>query len=156
MLKILFTTLLCCVALSAQSFLRDIQVGNSSFEVIEIAKTDEERARGLSGRRYLPDSSAMLFIMKNPGPCVFWMKDTLVPLDAVFLDANGRILSIQTMKVESPRSSDESQAGYERRLKRYSCNGMVFSVLEMRAGLAGELGLEKGMKLPEFAAWRLI
>lgn len=156
MLKILFTTLLCCVALSAQDFLQDVQVGNSSFEVVEVAKTDAERAKGLGGRDYLPDSNAMLFIMKEPGPCVFWMKDTLISLDVVFLDSTGKILSIQTMKAEPPKSSKESQEGYERRLKRYSCNGIVFSVLEMRAGLAEELGLAKGDKIPAFAAWRLI
>ena len=156
MLKILFTTLLCCAAFHAQDFLRDVQVGNSSFEVVEIAKTDAARAKGLGGRDYLPDSNAMLFIMGTPGPCTFWMKDTLVPLDAVFMDATGKILSIQTMPVEPPQSAKETKAGYERRLKRYSCKGMVFSVLEMRAGLAAELGLEKGMRVAAFAASRLI
>lgn len=156
MQKILLTILLCCVALCAQDVLRDVQVGNSSFDVVEVAKTDAERAKGLGGRDYLPDSNAMLFIMGAPGPCVFWMKDTLIPLDAVFLDATGKVLLIQTMAVEPPQASTETKEGYERRLKRYPCNGMVFSVLEMRAGLAAELGLEKGTRVLSLSAWRLI
>ena len=156
MLKKILAILLACASIFAQDFLRDVKIGPQRFEVVEIARTPEQKAQGLQGRKHLPDTSAMLFLAETPAPVVFWMKGTLIPLDAVFFDAEGRILSVQTMAVEPPKKLMETESAYEDRLKRYSCLAPVFAVLEIRAGLAAELGLKKGDVISAMSARQLL
>lgn len=61
---------------------------------IEIADTVPERARGLMYRRDLAPDHGMLFIYESPRPVAFWMKNTLIPLDLVFMDARGVVRHI--------------------------------------------------------------
>ncbi|MGN0866142.1 MAG: DUF192 domain-containing protein [Oligosphaeraceae bacterium] len=131
--------------------LRDVEIGPQRFEVVELACTVQEKAQGMQGRTHLPDTSAMAFLSLPPRPQVFWMKNTRIPLDVIFLDASGRILQISSMAVEEPRRAGESESRYHARLKRYTCVGEVFCVLEIRGGLAGELGLAAGDSLPAFS-----
>ena len=128
--------------------LREVEIGPARFEVVELARTPQERAQGLQGRRHLPDSAAMAFLSLPPRPQVFWMKNTLVPLDILFLDARGSILQITSMEVEEPRREGESEGHYLARLKRYPCRRPVFCALEIRGGLAAELGLQEGERIP--------
>ncbi|MDD3679811.1 MAG: DUF192 domain-containing protein [Candidatus Shapirobacteria bacterium] len=59
---------------------------------IEIAVTAQERAKGLSGRSQLCDQCGMLFVFPQEDYHSFWMKDTLIPLDIVWLDKNWRVV----------------------------------------------------------------
>jgi uncharacterized membrane protein (UPF0127 family) len=61
---------------------------------LELARTDAERQRGLMHRRSLPERAGMLFIFDAAGLHGFWMKNTLIALDIVWLDAGGRIVWI--------------------------------------------------------------
>lgn len=61
---------------------------------IEYATTSEERERGLGGRDEIPADYGMLFAFPKDGLHGFWMKDTLVPLDIFWLDAQGHVVSI--------------------------------------------------------------
>lgn len=61
---------------------------------VDIAKSDLERSRGLSGRRYLGDYEGMLFIFENEVNSPFWMKDMLIPLDILFIDSDNYIVDI--------------------------------------------------------------
>ena len=61
---------------------------------VEVAVTPEEQARGLMFRRDLPDMQGMLFDFHSEQPTSFWMKNTYVPLDMIFIRADGRILRI--------------------------------------------------------------
>ncbi|TVR65842.1 MAG: DUF192 domain-containing protein, partial [Candidatus Competibacteraceae bacterium] len=58
-----------------------------------MARTVQERARGLMFRRELPRDQGMLFV-QPPGPAVFWMKNTYIPLDLLYFDAEGRLRQI--------------------------------------------------------------
>ena len=88
---------------------------------IEIADTPETQMKGLMERNTLDDNSGMLFVFKDPGPQKFWMKNTLVPLDIIFVGENGCIVNI----VESaPPLSNQ----------RYRSKGPVKYVVEVRAG----------------------
>ena len=64
---------------------------------VEVAKTPEDRALGLMGRRHLREGEGMLFIFEHEGIHRFWMKNTLIPLSIAFMDRDGRILRIAEM-----------------------------------------------------------
>ena len=65
---------------------------------LEIAATPEARKCGLSNRHNLPDDKGMLFVVPKPKMLSFWMANTQLQLSIAFLDAEGRVLSIQSMK----------------------------------------------------------
>jgi hypothetical protein len=65
---------------------------------IEVAKKEEERARGLMGRTSLGRDEGMLFIFDDEGYHGFWMKNTLLPLSIAFIDKKGEIVWITDMK----------------------------------------------------------
>ena len=64
---------------------------------VELATTPTARGCGLSHRTELPQNQGMLFIFADLRPRTFWMKDTFIPLSIAYLDAAGRIFSIQDM-----------------------------------------------------------
>ncbi len=65
---------------------------------VEVARTPEEKAQGLMGRKHLANSEGMLFIFDEEDYHSFWMKNTLIPLSIAFIDKEGRIVSITDMK----------------------------------------------------------
>jgi uncharacterized membrane protein (UPF0127 family) len=64
----------------------------------ELARTPEERTRGLMGRKSLADGEGMLFIFERDDMLSFWMKDTLIPLSIAFIASDGRIVEIRDMQ----------------------------------------------------------
>ncbi len=65
---------------------------------VEVARTPEERAVGLMGRKHLGKEEGMFFIFEKEDYHSFWMKDTLIPLSIAFIDREGRIVKIVDMK----------------------------------------------------------
>lgn len=61
---------------------------------VELAKSEEEKIRGLSGRETLEEDKGMFFIFDKPGFYSFWMKDMLFPIDIIWIDENYRIVDI--------------------------------------------------------------
>jgi uncharacterized membrane protein (UPF0127 family) len=98
---------------------------------VEIADTEEERARGLMFRESLGDDRGMLFDFDPPEPVSFWMRNTIVSLDIIFIGVDGRILNIADHTVPY------SEAGIPSR-------GVARGVLEIRAGRAEALGIRPG------------
>ncbi len=101
-----------------------------SFEV-EMALTSKQRAQGLMYRRNLDGDAGMLFIYERDTPISMWMKNTLIPLDMLFLARDGRILRIAERAV--PMS-----------LQTISSGEAVAAVLELNGGTANRLGIEAG------------
>ena len=103
---------------------------------VEVADNEATRERGLMFRKALAPDHGMLFDFKTPQPVSFWMRNTLIPLDMVFITADGRILSI----ARNAAPLDETPIG---------SGGDVLGVLELRGGRAAELGLEPGDRVRE-------
>jgi uncharacterized membrane protein (UPF0127 family) len=68
--------------------------GKTHVVQVELADTPEKRERGLMFRKELADGHGMLFLFDEEGEHSFWMKDTLIPLDLIFVDSSGRVTGI--------------------------------------------------------------
>lgn len=100
----------------------------------EMAIAPQEQMTGLMYRRNLDDNAAMLFPFPEPKMAGFWMKNTFIPLDIIFIRADGSIESIAENTIphsEIPVSSGEK----------------VAAVLEVRGGLTAELDIKPGDKI---------
>ena len=104
---------------------------------LELATTSEERQRGLSNRTSLHPDAGMLFVFEEERELSFWMKDTLIPLDILFIDGEQRIVDIQIMVPEPGVPT--------RNLTVYPSAEPAMYALEVNAGVASELGLTVGM-----------
>lgn len=101
--------------------------------LVEVARTPEERSRGLMQRESLPLTSGMLFVFEEENVYGFWMKNTLIPLDAIWLDGNGGVVDVITMY---PCQKDPC--------KVYTPAGSALMVLEINAGLAKQWNIVRG------------
>ena len=81
------------------------EINNCRFH-LEIAKTVNERSQGLMNRNELPENRAMLFIFENEDYLNFWMKNTYIHLDILFLSKNFEILDIQSMQPQKLNSNE--------------------------------------------------
>jgi uncharacterized membrane protein (UPF0127 family) len=98
---------------------------------VEVARTPEEQAHGLMNRQSLAPDRGMLFPYEPAQPVAFWMKNTLIPLDMVFISPGGKILRIEPNVV--PLSLDPVGSG-----------DAVEAVLELAGGRAAEAGISPG------------
>jgi uncharacterized membrane protein (UPF0127 family) len=101
---------------------------------VEVAKNDQERARGLMYRKELPEGRGMLFDFQREQDVGFWMKNTYIPLDMIFIRADGTIARIAANT--EPLSERTVPSG-----------GPVRYVLEVIGGTAGKLGIQPGDKV---------
>jgi uncharacterized protein len=104
--------------------------GTHDFEV-EIAKDDASRARGLMDRRYMPADHGMLFEFDREAPEAFWMKDTYIPLDMIFISGAGVVTNIAANA--EPLSERAIPSGPP-----------CAAVLELNGGEAARIGLRVG------------
>lgn len=63
--------------------------------LLQVAKTEKQREKGLSGRKKLDPNKGMIFVFDGSGKYVFWMKDTLIPLDIIWLDENFKVVDLR-------------------------------------------------------------
>ncbi|HET9813134.1 MAG TPA: DUF192 domain-containing protein [Sphingomicrobium sp.] len=122
----------------AQSGLREVPLtvrsatGAHRFTV-EVAATPEQQEIGLMFRRAIDPDRGMIFPYDPPQAVAFWMKNTLIPLDMVFIRADGTIVRIATA---TPLSLDPVPSGEP-----------VAAVLEIAGGRAAQLGIDAGDKV---------
>jgi hypothetical protein len=98
---------------------------------VEVVDTEPAREKGLMFRKSLPEGQGMLFDFQSEGNVSFWMKNTYIPLDMIFIRGDGRILRIAEDAV--PQSVDIIPSG-----------GPVRAVLEVIGGTAQKYGLAPG------------
>ena len=101
---------------------------------VEIARTEAEQEKGLMFRTSLPADGGMLFPFAKPKIANFWMKNTLIPLDMIFVRADGSIDRIAENAI--PESLDPVVSG-----------GEVAAVLELVGGTAAKLGIDESAKV---------
>ncbi|MEP7351413.1 MAG: DUF192 domain-containing protein [Sphingorhabdus sp.] len=101
---------------------------------VEVAANSMEQAKGMMFRTELADNRGMIFPFPEARMASFWMKNTVIPLDIIFIRANGTIESIAENAI--PYSTVPVEAGEP-----------VTAVLELRGGLAAELGIGAGDKV---------
>lgn len=100
----------------------------------EVAKSAQEQARGLMFRTQLGDGEAMIFLRNPPDRAAFWMRNTVIPLDIIFIGLDGRIMNIAANAV--PYDETPLPAA-----------GPTLAVLEINGGLAARLGIKPGDKV---------
>ena len=105
--------------------------GKTHHFTVEVARTAEEQAQGLMNRQSLGPDRGMIFPMDPPRDASFWMKNTLIPLDLIFVRADGTIARIEENAV--PLS-----------LEPIMSMEPVGAVLELAGGRSAELGIRTG------------
>ena len=109
-----------------------VHAGGSAYRFdIELATTPDQRERGLMYRKSLGANAGMLFMYPDEEPVAFWMKNTLIPLDMLFIKADGQIVHVARNAApldETPIASGQP----------------VRAVLEINGGAADALGIKEG------------
>lgn len=111
----------------------------------ELADTVEERAQGLMFRPSLENNRGMLFTFAEPQQWSFWMKNTRIPLDIIWMDGRKKIVHIER-RVPTCSRTDEG-------CPQYQPNENAMFVLELAAGSADALKLERGAMLRFKLPW---
>jgi uncharacterized protein len=110
---------------------------NGQRYLVEIAADDATRTRGLMFRDELADNRGMLFIFEREAPRSFWMRNTRIPLDIIYLDRDLKVVSI----------SANTPPCRTRQCPSYPSTGPAQYVLELNAGHAERLSLSRGDQL---------
>ncbi|WP_353472265.1 DUF192 domain-containing protein [Salipiger sp. H15] len=107
--------------------------GSARFGVV-VADSVPLRAKGLMFVESMPSSAGMLFVYDEPHDVSFWMKNTLIPLDMVFADAQGVVISVHANAIPGDETSIPS-------------GGPAQYVLEINGGMAARLGIDAGSQM---------
>lgn len=108
--------------------------GGQARFTVELADTAASRNLGLMYREKLAPSAGMLFIYEQPQHASFWMRNTLIPLDLIFMDETGRVTRIHSNAVPLDETAIDGGAG-------------VRFVLEINGGYAKRLGIVEGAEM---------
>lgn len=107
-----------------------MKIGSETF-TLEIANTDASREHGLMARDSMPPDHGMIFVFDEAKELNFWMKNTRIPLDILYLDAGGQVVSIHQMKPYDTRTETRSA-----RPAKYA--------IELNVGRAAAVGVKPG------------
>lgn len=114
-----------------------IEIGDKEYNVT-CARTEEERIKGLQGVTEMKDDEGMLFFFEEPGTIGFWMKDTLIPLDIIFINEDMEVISVYQGEPENENIAEEDNVKF---------------VLEVNQGSGikegDELDIEEDEELPK-------
>ena len=113
-------------------------LGSCDFR-LEVADTSTERSRGLMEREAIPIDQGMLFVFGFQQELNFWMKNTLIPLDIVFLNDALQVVDVQTMVPEHEIAPEP--------LPFYTSAAPAKFAVEVNAGVAAECGISPGLTM---------
>ena len=106
--------------------------------IVELAETPEQRTRGLMFRESMGASKGMLFVFEKEGQRSFWMKNTLIPLDIIWINENKEVVFVK-------KNAQPCSAGEE--CEKIKSDELAKYVLELNAGVADKINLEIDDKL---------
>ncbi len=104
--------------------------------ICEIAESSEDRTKGLAEREELAEDRGMIFVYGSPGNRSFWMKNTLIPLDIIFIAADGTVINVEETDVALGRSDNK--------LRSYHSAGPAKWVVEINKGICAQYGIGRG------------
>jgi hypothetical protein len=116
-----------------------VEDGENVSVSLRVADEPGERQSGLMHRESLANNSGMVFVYPNPREVSFWMKNTLIPLDMIFVDEDGTVLNVQHAEPQPNASTSE--------LDTYPSDGKAKYVVELPRGFANRTGVGPGSKL---------
>lgn len=126
------------ISVATPSTQKIIRIDSTEINV-EVAKTNEERAKGLSNRISLGDKAGMIFIFNKGSMPVFWMKDTKIPLDFIWI-LNNKIVKIDK-DVQPELDKNDSE------LKKYKAPSAIDFVLEVNGGFSDKYSIKVGQMI---------
>jgi uncharacterized membrane protein (UPF0127 family) len=131
-LVLLFAVVTGCAQRGTNSALAtvDMRIGSQTY-TLEVANTPGTRERGLMERDSMPADHGMIFVFAEPRTLNFWMKNTRIPLDILYLDERGQVVSIHQMKP------------YDTRTKTISARPAKYAI-ELNVGQANKAGVKAG------------
>jgi len=111
-------------------------IGSETF-TLEIAYSRDEQEVGLMNRRSMPADHGMIFVNNDERERMFWMKDTYIPLDIIFVSRDGHVVSVKHMK-----ALDQTTV---------PSDGAAMYAIELNAGAAARVGVRAGdvLKIPD-------
>ncbi|MFC7078948.1 DUF192 domain-containing protein [Halorussus caseinilyticus] len=116
-----------------------VEDGENVTVELEVANEREERRTGLMHRESLANDTGMVFVYESAQPVSFWMKNTLIPLDMIFVGPDRTVLNVQHASPQPNATSGE--------LKTYPSDGEAKYVVELPRGFANRTGVGSGTKL---------
>jgi hypothetical protein len=114
-----------------------VRLPSGAVYAVELALTPEDQAQGLMFRENLREKTGMLFVFPEPAPHHFWMKNTMIPLDMIWMDRSGRVTFVAANT--PPCRADPCAT--------YGPDGPAELVLEIAGGLAQKEGVKVGATL---------
>ncbi|HET6249678.1 MAG TPA: DUF192 domain-containing protein [Tepidisphaeraceae bacterium] len=111
----------------------EMKIGSGTFN-LEVARSDQEQQTGLMNRDAMPADHGMIFVFPNQQERGFWMKNTRLPLDIIFVDSVGRVVSVRQMRPYDDQHFTHS-------------NGAARYAIELNKGVADSVGIKAGDKL---------
>jgi uncharacterized membrane protein (UPF0127 family) len=128
------TALLPASAQEPQTDLPRVKLSAGMYQIdAQVAQTTEQRMTGLMFRKEMPQHEGMLFVFEQPSQQCFWMKNTLLPLSAAFIDEDGTVVNVEEMKPQTLDSHCSAKP--------------VRYVLEMNRGWFSKRGIKPGARL---------
>ena len=126
--------------------------------VAEVAATSAQRSQGLMCRGSVPDGSGMLFLFDQPRDGGFWMFNTYLPLDILYVDASGNVIWNDTMQ-PCPRQSSESDDAWRSRCASRTSRpdpglGGYTAALELPAGWLERIGIGPDLAGEMIVTWQ--
>lgn len=107
---------------------------------VEVARSDAQKSRGLSGRSFLGDYEGMFFVYDSEISSAFWMKDMVLPLDIIFIDSTNKIVDIK--EKQQPCEGNYCPSIYSSEKFMY--------VLEVNSGFCQENSIEEGYGVVQY------